>query len=139
MNTDHQAEKKREYDKKWREKHHGYDAERSRKYREKFAANHICTCLICGKEFHGYKASYCSDECRAEGRRKAHQAMHHSIKPLAVDVHFRKLVDYVKRNNLVEILRKIPRCNESDFEVLKSYIRRNNLQEYLRSIPRIVE
>ena len=127
------------YDKKWRSEHPRYDAEKSKAYREKFAANHVCTCLICGKEFHGYKASYCSDECRAEGRRKAHQAMHHSIKPLAVDVHFRKLVDYVKRNNLVEILRKIPRSDESDLEVIKSYIRRNNLQEYIQSIPRTTE
>ena len=127
------------YDKKWRSEHPRYDAEKSKAYREKFAENHICTCLICGKEFRGYNASYCSHECRAEGRRKVYQAIHHAAKPLEVDVKFKKLMEYVKQNNLLEFLRKIPRSNESDLEVLQSYIRRNNLQEHLLSIPRTVE
>ena len=127
------------YDKKWRSEHPRYDAEKSKAYREKFAENHIRTCLICGKEFRGYNASYCSPECRAAGRKKVYQAIHHAEKPLDVDVKFKKLIEYVKRNNLLELLRKVPRSNECCLEVLKSYIRRNNLQEYIQSIPRTAE
>lgn len=137
MMNDEQKEKKREYDRKWREDHPGYDAERARKYRDKFIANHVCTCLNCGAKFKGYRASYCSPECQKEMRKRMSKAFSFQTQQVARKNHFERLMVYVEKKNLKNILKNVPRSDESDFLALQSYIRRNNLFEYLQSIPRV--
>jgi hypothetical protein len=139
MNTDQQAEKKREYDKKWREKHPGYDAARARKYREKFAANHVCTCLNCGVKFPGYRASYCSPECQKEARKRVSASFSEELKKVERRNNFQKLVEYVETSGIKGILMSIPRNNQSEFVTIQEYVRRHNLAEKLRSIPRVAE
>lgn len=136
MMDESQKAKKRAYDKKWRSDHPGYDAERARKYREKFMETHVCTCLNCGAKFKGYKASYCTPECMIAARKRAFSKPT-QVKPIVVKRNkFERLALYVQKNNLKKILQYIPRSNESDFLALQSYIRRNNLLGYIKSIPR---
>ena len=135
MNTE-QRERKKQYDKKWREEHPGYDAERARKYREKFIANHVCTCLNCGKQFPGYRASYCSPECQTSARKRASRLFSQITRKDTQRRKFKRIVAYVEKYGLKTVLSKIPRSDDSDLHALQSYIRRNNLAGYIKSIPR---
>lgn len=135
-------QRKRDYEKKWRAEHPGYYAERSKAYREKFLATHVCKCLACGRTFNGYRKSYCSDECMksslrlAADLRKQTRFMAEVKARAAKTQKFQDLLKYVSSSGLKEILAKIPRYEDVDFRYLQSYIKRHNLSGYLKSIPR---
>jgi hypothetical protein len=137
--TEEEKAQRRIRNRLWREAHPDYFAERSKQYREKFIANHQCTCLNCGAKFPGYRASYCSPECQKESRQKSSSMFIEFEKRQESRRKFEQLVEQVTNSGLKEILQKIPRSSEPQFWGLRSYIRRNDLLDYLLSIPRQIE
>lgn len=129
-------QRRREYSKKWREAHPGYDAEKQRQYRAAFAEKHISTCKMCGAQFHAYRASYCSPECLRKARMLSSKEFAEIKRQEEKREAFCNLVQYVADSGIKDILATIPRSDEACFLGLQSYIRRNNLLEHLQSIPR---